>query len=505
MARQNIRYAELTVTPFSSTRRGIPEQAFMEAIEDARKAAEAELGRRAALVLRHPRRGGAGGRRGDRAARGRDLRPGGPRLASGSAARRSACPARSSSRTSTGPSPRACTPSRTPGRPPARETDLGRAAPTCAPSASATAPAPPRTRELLDHLAEHRIPLEVCPTSNIATRAVADLDEHPIKEMVDAGVLVTINSDDPPMFGTDLNNEYAVAARLLGPGRARASPRSRRTRWRRRSSTRPARRGSPPRSTRTRRLAARAPAGDEAVTMAPWPPRHRRGPPRRPVPCPREHPRLAALRARTRGADAVEIDVRLTRDGVPVLLHDATLKRLWEHDRPLDGLARRGAARTDRAAACPRCARRCSRAEDAPRSWSTCPAPTDGGPPDRRRGPRVRGRGAGVLLRGPPRPCSRVRAADPSAEIALTWTTLGAAPRRPARRGAAALAQLPLRPGDRELTDRVHRDGLLVSAWTADTRRTMRRLLAQGVDSITTNRIDALHGLLANSAVADPR
>jgi aminodeoxyfutalosine deaminase len=48
MARQNIRYAELTVTPFSSTRRGIPEQGFMEAIEDARKAAESELG----VVLR---------------------------------------------------------------------------------------------------------------------------------------------------------------------------------------------------------------------------------------------------------------------------------------------------------------------------------------------------------------------------------------------------------------------------------------------------------------------
>src|SRR6201991_2825765 len=44
MARQNIRYAELTVTPFSSTRRGIDEKAFMEAIEDARRAAETELG-----------------------------------------------------------------------------------------------------------------------------------------------------------------------------------------------------------------------------------------------------------------------------------------------------------------------------------------------------------------------------------------------------------------------------------------------------------------------------
>jgi aminodeoxyfutalosine deaminase len=68
---------------------------------------------------------------------------------------------------------------------------------------------------LLTHLAEHRIPLEVCPTSNIATRAVRTLDEHPIKEFAKAGIVVTINSDDPPMFGTDLNSEYAVAARLL--------------------------------------------------------------------------------------------------------------------------------------------------------------------------------------------------------------------------------------------------------------------------------------------------
>src|SRR5690606_5228512 len=72
-----------------------------------------------------------------------------------------------------------------------------------------------RDPELLAHLAERRIALEVCPTSNIATRAVTSLDEHPIREFVRAGVLVTINSDDPPMFGTDLNNEYAVAARLL--------------------------------------------------------------------------------------------------------------------------------------------------------------------------------------------------------------------------------------------------------------------------------------------------
>ena len=50
----------------------------------------------------------------------------------------------------------------------------------------------------------------------MATRAVASLAEHPLRAFVDAGVTVTINSDDPPMFGTTLNQEYAVAAELLG-------------------------------------------------------------------------------------------------------------------------------------------------------------------------------------------------------------------------------------------------------------------------------------------------
>ncbi len=70
--------------------------------------------------------------------------------------------------------------------------------------------------ELLGYLAAHDIPLEVCPTSNVATRAVASLDAHPLRVLSEAGVPITINSDDPSMFGTTLNNEYAVAADLLG-------------------------------------------------------------------------------------------------------------------------------------------------------------------------------------------------------------------------------------------------------------------------------------------------
>src|SRR3954466_5385528 len=69
--------------------------------------------------------------------------------------------------------------------------------------------------ELLAHLAATGVPLEVCPSSNLATRAVATLEEHPLPVFRDAGVTVTINSDDPPMFGTTLNREYAIAAHLL--------------------------------------------------------------------------------------------------------------------------------------------------------------------------------------------------------------------------------------------------------------------------------------------------
>jgi aminodeoxyfutalosine deaminase len=69
---------------------------------------------------------------------------------------------------------------------------------------------------LLAHLAESGVPLEVCPSSNLATRAVARIEEHPLPRFVEAGVTVAIASDDPPMFGTTLNREYEIAADLLG-------------------------------------------------------------------------------------------------------------------------------------------------------------------------------------------------------------------------------------------------------------------------------------------------
>ncbi|MFI5864906.1 glycerophosphodiester phosphodiesterase [Streptomyces sp. NPDC051546] len=196
-----------------------------------------------------------------------------------------------------------------------------------------------------------------------------------------------------------------------------------------------------------------------------------------------------------RGADAVEIDVRMTRDGVPVLLHDEDLRRLWGHDVRLEDVT-------------------------APQLKEL----TDGGIPTLRQALAAAGAGRVMVdlpgataesvrtVVGQVRECGArdrtyycagpatmlaVRAADPGAEIALTWTTL--APPRRLLIDAVAPAWLNYRFGlvGPELVDALHRDGLLVSAWTPDTRRSMRALVRAGVDSVTTNRLDVLGAVRA--------
>ncbi len=69
---------------------------------------------------------------------------------------------------------------------------------------------------LIEELRDRQITLEVCPTSNVCTRAVASLGEHPIRRLFEAGVPITVNSDDPPMFGTTLLDEQLLLARDFG-------------------------------------------------------------------------------------------------------------------------------------------------------------------------------------------------------------------------------------------------------------------------------------------------
>jgi len=209
---QRIRYAELTCTPFTSVVTGIPIEAFTEAIEDARVAAERDFG----LVLRwiYDIPGESGVPAADAtldfalnhrvdALIGFGL--GGPEVGVPrpqfqphfDAARAAGLRSVPHAGETTGP-----------------ETvwDALRLLGAERIGHGTTAVEDPT---LLAHLAETGIPLEVCPSSNVATRAVAAIADHPITAFVDAGVTVTVNSDDPPMFGTSLNREYEIAADLL--------------------------------------------------------------------------------------------------------------------------------------------------------------------------------------------------------------------------------------------------------------------------------------------------
>jgi len=63
---------------------------------------------------------------------------------------------------------------------------------------------------LLDFLVEKRIPLEMCPISNVKTGVVDSIESHPIRRYYDLGIIVTVNSDDPKMFGNSLADEYKM-------------------------------------------------------------------------------------------------------------------------------------------------------------------------------------------------------------------------------------------------------------------------------------------------------
>ncbi|MGP3968603.1 glycerophosphodiester phosphodiesterase [Streptomyces sp. 6N223] len=204
---------------------------------------------------------------------------------------------------------------------------------------------------------------------------------------------------------------------------------------------------------------------------------------------------LASFRAAiAAGADAVELDVRTTRDGVPVVLHDPTLRRLWGYDRPVAELTARQVA-VATGGWVPTLAE--ALAVTAPvRTLIDLPEPS----PSAARAAVAAVRGAGAAGRvyycGDAAALRAVRSAEESAEIALTW-------KRACRPRASLLAEL--RPRwlnyrfgliDRPTVELARAGGYWISAWTADSPPAMRRLLRLGVDAITTNRPLVLRGLL---------
>jgi aminodeoxyfutalosine deaminase len=212
MAAQNIRYAELTVTPYISISDELPAEAFLEAIEDARQAAGRDHGLElrwifdipadfgipaaeltASVALDHDVPGlvgfGLGG-----AERGFPRSMFHDQFDRARAAGLHSVPHAGET---TGPES-------------VWDALLSLGAERIEHGIAAAG-----DQRLLEYLLQHNIALDICLTSNVALRVVSDLDQHPIRELVAAGVTVTINTDDPPMVGTDLNTEYAIATRLL--------------------------------------------------------------------------------------------------------------------------------------------------------------------------------------------------------------------------------------------------------------------------------------------------
>jgi aminodeoxyfutalosine deaminase len=213
MAAQNIRYAELTVTPYTSVLAGIPIEAFVAAIEDARVAAERDHRIRLRWIFDIP---GEFGLPSAEATAGYAVEHGPSTLVGFGLG---------------GPEVGVPRPQFKPAFDRARAAGLHsvpHAGETTGPGTVWDAidqlgaerighgTSSVQDPSLLAYLADRRIPLEVCPTSNVATRSVDRIEGHPLRQMVDAGVLVTLNSDDPPMFSTNLNREYEIGAALLG-------------------------------------------------------------------------------------------------------------------------------------------------------------------------------------------------------------------------------------------------------------------------------------------------
>lgn len=70
--------------------------------------------------------------------------------------------------------------------------------------------------ELVEELSKRQVPLEICLTSNLRTGCCASLADHPVRNYFDHGIMITLNSDDPAMFGTSLSHEYQLAQDQFG-------------------------------------------------------------------------------------------------------------------------------------------------------------------------------------------------------------------------------------------------------------------------------------------------
>jgi glycerophosphoryl diester phosphodiesterase len=209
---------------------------------------------------------------------------------------------------------------------------------------------------------------------------------------------------------------------------------------------------------------------------------------------------LPSLRSALRkGADVVEVDVRMTSDGVPVLLHDPTLERLWGVRKSVTSLTRDEVAEAT-GGGVPDLSEALAALRDGGRARVLLDLTEAEQAEPTVEAVRAAGLGPRAYYCGGLAALRRVRALDADAEIALTWKTS----LRPAPRLLDELRPrwLNLRFGlvDPATVAWAREHGLLVAAWTADWERSMLRLLDLGVDAVTTNRLGALRRMIARRA-----
>lgn len=188
------------------------------------------------------------------------------------------------------------------------------------------------------------------------------------------------------------------------------------------------------------------------------------------------------------GVDVVEVDLRLTRDGEVVLLHDPTLDRLWDDPVAIGALSLADVrARTGAAAdgGIPTLGEALDAVGDVPLLLDL-PGPEV---VDAMLAVIADRRAAGrVLYCGDHRASRLVRDAEPTARIALTWKSAALPDDELLRAMRPAYVNFDQRLVDQSTVDVVHARGFGVSAWTVDDPARMTALLDLGVDAITTNQ-----------------
>jgi glycerophosphoryl diester phosphodiesterase len=200
----------------------------------------------------------------------------------------------------------------------------------------------------------------------------------------------------------------------------------------------------------------------------------------------RENTLPAFTSAVREGADMVELDLRRTRDGEIVVLHDATLSRLWGDDRPVADLTLAAVREVGDGQRRIPTFREVLQQIDVPMMVDLNAETVEGALDEVRQADAV---ARALFVTGNVTALRHLRRLAPEARIGLTWVAQEPPPAALLRELGAEYWNPMFRLVTPDRVAEVHRMGLKVSTWTVDKPRHMARVVAAGVDAIVSNRI----------------